>query len=302
MEINSLSLENNETIVLRIENQIKNNHFNSKEQLSKYLVDLKNNELYQTELSSEKIEELLNLYDSLNKQDEMPLDMKQYADVSLENQDLIVSKETDRVLKTLDNPSNLDHEFKQTQNEITANSMDGLTNANTTFEHIADHKKEEISLISIEEAIKRNNIDMEILNKIKFFITSININLSVFRVDIESGIFYNIETDEVYEVRKNNITNQYEIYKGLELVYGENTTQTSKDDNQNLENDSSQLEHETDSEQMTYETRQYQPKVRKLTKPISSSYNNAAFTKIGLLIINIITFSLLILMIILLNK
>ena len=298
MELNSSSLANNETIVLRIENQIKNNHFNSKEQLSKYLVDLKNNELYQTELSNEKIEELLNLYDSLNKQDEMPLDMKQYADVSLENQDLIVSKETDRVLKTLDSTSNLAHEFKQTQNEITANSMDGLTNANTTFEHIADHKKEEISLISIEEAIKNDNIDIEILNKIKFFITSININLSVFRVDIESGIFYNIETDEVYEVRKNNITNQYEIYKGQELVYSE----SFHNDNKYLENNSRQLEHNSDQEQMIYETRQYQPKVRKLTKPISSSYNNAAFTKIGLLIINIITFSLLILMIIILNK
>lgn len=282
MELNGSSLTNSEIIILRIENQIRNNHFNSKEQLSKYLVDLKNNGLYQTELSNEKIEELLKLYDSLNKQDDIPLDMKQYAGISLENQDLIVSKGTDQVLKTLEDSSTLAHEFKQTQNEITANSSDGLANANTVFEHMANHEKEEISLISLDEAIKRNNIDMEILNKIKFFITSININLSVFRVDIESGIFYNIETDEAYEVRKNNITNQYEIYKGQELVYSE----LFHDDNKKLENNS----------------RQYQPKVRKLIKPKSSSYNNAAFTQIGFLIINIITFSLLILMIILLKK
>lgn len=282
MELNSSSLTNSETIILRIENQIRNNHFNSKEQLSKYLVDLKNSGLYQTELSNEKIEELLNLYDSLNKKSDIPLNMKQYTGISLDNQDLIISKETDQVLKTLENSSTLDHEFKQTQNEITANSSNGLANANTVFKHMANHEKEEISLLSLEEAIKRNNIDMELLNKIKFFITSININPSVFRVDIESGIFYNIETDEVYEVRKNSISNQYEIYKGQELVYGK----LSQDDNKNLENNS----------------RQYQPKVRKLIKPKSSSYNSAAFTKIGFLIINIITFTILILMIILLNK
>lgn len=282
MELNSSSLTNSETIILRIENQIRNNHFNSKEQLSKYLVDLKNSGLYQTELSNEKIEELLNLYDSLNKKSDILLNMKQYTGISLDNQDLIISKETDQVLKTLENSSTLDHEFKQTQNEITANSSNGLANANTVFKHMANHEKEEISLLSLEEAIKRNNIDMELLNKIKFFITSININPSVFRVDIESGIFYNIETDEVYEVRKNSISNQYEIYKGQELVYGK----LSQDDNKNLENNS----------------RQYQPKVRKLIKPKSSSYNSAAFTKIGFLIINIITFTILILMIILLNK
>lgn len=282
MEQNSSSLTNSETIILRIENQIRNNHFNSKEQLSKYLVDLKNSGLYQTELSNEKIEELLNLYDSLNKKSDIPLNMKQYTGISLDDQDLIISKKTDQVLKTLENSSTLDHEFKQTQNEITANSSNGLANANTVFKHMANHEKEEISLLSLEEAINRNNIDMEILNKIKFFITSIHINPSVFRVDIESGIFYNIETDEVYEVRKNSISNQYEIYKGQELVY----EKLSQDDNKNLENNS----------------RQYQPKVRKLIKPKSSSYNSAAFTKIGFLIINIITFTLLILMIILLNK
>ena len=123
---------------------------------------------------------------------------------------------------------------------------------------------------------------METLNKIKFFVTHINMNLNEFKVDIESGIFYNIEKNEVYEVMKNSISNQYEIYKGQELVYGK----LSQDDNKNLEKDS----------------RQYQPKVRKLIKPKSSIYNNAAFTKIGFLIINIITFTLLILMIIFLNK
>lgn len=282
MELNSSSLTNSETIILRIENQIRNNYFNNKEQLIKYLVDLKNNELYQTELSNELIEELLNLYDSLNKKSDIPLDIKQYTGINLDNQDLIISKETTQVLKTLENSSTLDHEFKQTQNEITANSSSGLANANTVFKHMSNHEKEEISLISLDDAITRNNINMEILNKIKFFVTHINMNLNVFKVDIESGIFYNIETNEVYEVRKNSITNQYEIYKGQELVYGK----LYQDDNKNLEKDS----------------RQYQPKVRKLIKPKSSTYNNAAFTKMGFLIINIITFTLLILMIIFLNK
>lgn len=302
MEEKKELLTNSEILILRVENQIRNNQFNSKEELSKYLVNLKNSGLYQPELSKEKIEELLNLYDSLNKKDDIPLDMKQYSGISLENQDLIVSKETDKVLKNLEGNSTLVNEFRQTQNEITANSSDGLANATTVFEHMANHEKEEISLISLEEAINNDNIDIEILNKIKFFITNRYINPNVFRVDIETGVFYDTEKDEAYEVRKNTINNQYEIYKCKELVFGENTTQTSKDDNQNLENDSSQLEHDTDSEQIAYETRQYQPKVRKLIKPQSIPYDNAAFTKIGFLIINIITFTLLITMIILLNK
>lgn len=288
---NGRNIPTNEEIKIRsLEAQIRNGEFPDKEKLVIYIANLRNRGLLQ--ISNEQTEELLNLYDSLHKVEDVPLDMQNYVSIGLENQDLIVAKETDRVLQTLNGPSSFANEFQQTQNEITANTQDGLANADTVFNHIANNQKVEISLIPVTEAISRDDIDVEVLNKIKFFITNAYVNPYVFRVDITKGVFYNIETSEVYEVRKNENTNQYEIYRGSEMVYGQST----------MPSEEPGLEHDTDEEQMSYEDRRNKPKVRARIKEEPRHLGNAAFTKVGLLIINIITFALLTAMIVLLNK
>lgn len=273
-----------------LESQIKNNQFNSKDQLVEYLVNLRNKGLSQ--LDNQQMQELLNLFDSLHKKEDTPLDMQNYSSVGLENQDLITSKENDRVLKTLQGTSAFSDEFRQTQNEIIANNQDGMVNADTVFEHMATHEKEEMSLISLTEAISRDDIQIEVLNKIKFFITNSYVNPYSFKVDLASGIFYNVETDEVYEVRKNVDTNQYEIYRGSEKVYGNNTAENEQE-----------VTNDMDPEKMAYESTLNKPMVRVRKPEDHRRYTgNAAFTKVGLLVINIITFALLITMIVLLNK
>lgn len=280
----------NEEIKIRsLETQIKNGQFTSKEQLAHYLTNLRNRGLLQ--INNEQLAELLNLYDSLHKTEEVPLDMQNYASIALEDQDLIVAKATDRVLQTLEGTEAFNTEFQQTQNEITANTQDGLANADTVFNHMANNQKVEMTLVPVTEAISREDIEIEILNKIKFFITSAYVNPYSFRVDISSGVFYNLDTSEVYEVRKNTDTNQYEIYRGGELVYGEALTQEEEPEKTQ----------EHDAEKV-YEDRRYKPKVRARIKEPSRYMGNAAFTKIGLLVINIITFALLTAMIVLLNK
>lgn len=296
MEVNQTRSVNDEIIIRSLEYQIRNNQFSSKEALMNHLIDLKNKGVSQETLTNEKIQEFLNLYDSLNKKEEMPLDMQKHSSVGLENQDLIVSKETDQVLKTLEGTSSFADEFRQIQNEITASSPDGLANANAVFEHMANHQKEEITLISVIDAISRDDIDSEMLNKIRFFITNKYVNPYSFQVNIENGIFYNIETDEVYEVRINQNTNQYEIHRGNELVYGSNAKQSLE------EADEPQLESDKDQEEMAYESRLHKPKVRARILEKPRYYDNAAFTNVSFLVINIITFALLITMILLLNK
>lgn len=293
MEQTQSSIQKNDIIIKSIEQKIKNNHFDNKETLIEYIVQLRNSGT--VELNNQKIQELLNLFDSLKKQDSIPLDMRKYRSVALENQDLIVSQKDNRVLKTLEGTSEFTNEFLQTQNEIVANTQDGMTNADTVFKHMADYKKEEMALLSLKEAISQRNIDKEMLNKIKFFVTNIKQDLNPFRVDIEKGVFYNIETAEVYEVRKNEETNQYQIYLGNKKVYG--TNEEKKEESRNPE-----LESEQNEETLSSENSLFKPKVRTRRKEDNPYVKSAAFTKIGFLIINILTFAILTTMIILLNK
>jgi len=287
----------NSQIILRsLEYQIKNNEFSSKENLMNHLIYLRNTGVSPEILTNDKIQEFLNLYDSLTQKEELPLDMQQHSGIELGNQNLIVSKKTDQVLKTLEGTSSFVEEFKQVGNEITAASTDGLVNADTVFEHMAEHQKEEVKLIPVIEAISRNDIGREMLSKIRFFITNKYVNPYSFQVNIENGIFYNIETGEVFEVRLNHDTNQYEIHKGNEVVYGSNKHETSN------ELQEPQLESDKLEEEMAYESRLNKPKVRVRKPEEQRYYNNAAFTKISFLVINIITFTLLIAMIVLLNK
>lgn len=289
---------NSEIIIKSLENQIKNNRFDSKEALIDHLVQLRKNA--PSELDGQKIQELLALFDSLKEQNSTPLDMRDYRSVGLESQNLIISKKDNRVLKTLEGTSEFTNEFLQAQNEIVANEPDGMTNADTIFNHMADYQKEEIVLLPLNEAISHNNIDKEMLNKIKFFITNIKKDLNPFRIDTEKGIFYNIETAEVYEVRKNEETNQYQIYQGNKKNYGSN--EAKLEEAPDTEEKEPELESEKDEEALAQGNGLFKPKKRVRTLENSPHERNAAFTKIGFLIINIITFAILTTMIILLNK
>ena len=283
-----------QTIIESLQQQVKNNYFRNKEELANYLVKLRNNG---TNINNDQTKELLNLFDSLNTKNILPLNMREYSNVGLENQNLIVSKNDDRILKTLEGGSEYTNDFLRVQNETIANTLDGQTNANEVFEHMAKHQKEQISLISLTEAIIRKNIDREILLKIRFFITNSKINPYSFQVDIETGIFFNVETKEVYEVRQNETTNQYEIFKGSEQVYGTNEEQLQN------ENEEPELESDLSQEQIEYDPRLNKPKVRVRKLEERRPYmNNAAFTKIGFLIMTVFSYAILAVMMLLLNK
>ena len=261
--------QNNYNVYLDLENKIKNNDFKSKEDLNRYIVNLKQRGFISSN-DNHKIEELLNLSDKLNMKTDHQLNMNGYKNVSIDNQELIVSTNDDRILKTNTNHGEMEKEFKQVQNEIIASNQE-LVNANDVFEKIADTKKEEVKLLSMSEVFNKDNIDLEILQKIRYFITNKYINPYDYKVDIESGIFYNISTDEVLEVRKDSETNEYKIFRGTEIVY---------------ENESQVLEKEEEGQ--SYEKTNI--KVRKLVKENNRIFNNAAFSKISFLILNIIIF------------
>ena len=278
-------------VIKNIEIQIRNNQFGSKEDLVKYINQLKNNKSLTT-LTEENIKNLLELYDSLHHTESIPLDMANYKNAKLEDKNLIISQKTQQILETHEDTEDFVTEFKQTQNEIIANNQDNRVDADDVFNKMVNQQKKELSLISLFEAITRDDIQIEILNKLRFFITNKYINPYVFKINLETGIFYNIETNEVFEVRKNEDTNQYEIFKGSEKIYGYAT---------DLEETPS-LEHDLQEEKQTYEEQlnKANVKVRRLQKPPFT--NNAAFTKVGFLIINILTFAILTTTIILLNK
>ena len=124
--------QNNYNIYLDLENQIKNNNFKSKEDLNRYLVNLKQRGFISSN-DNQKVENLLKLYDELNSHTNNPLNMEGYKNVSLENQELIVSTNNDRILKTDSNHGEIEKEFMQTQNEMTANRQE-LVNTNDVFE------------------------------------------------------------------------------------------------------------------------------------------------------------------------
>lgn len=152
--------------------------------------------------------------------------------------------------------------------------------------NITNQKKEDnrnlgTSLSLLSDVLSLTDIDIEMLNKIRFFVTNSKMNPYLFQVDVKKSIFYNMETNETFEVIKKQDTNNYEIIKHNNVY--ENTIGTT----QNMY-----------SEQLRTTT----PKI--MTRKIEKKpyINNAAFTKISFLIINIINFVLLTTMLLLLKK
>lgn len=154
------------------------------------------------------------------------------------------------------------------------------------------NRKEELTLLSINEVLQRDDIDSEVLRKIRFFINNEYINPYSYKVDINTGLFYNQETKEMFEVRKNPQTGNYEIYKGSEVEYSK-ARETEEHSNESLEGNND-FEENKDKQQMLYK-----PKVRRLKKP--TNLNNAAFVKSSFIVIGICIFSI-ILAIILINR
>lgn len=295
-------MENNnyQNILLGLEQQIRNNNFKSKEELNNYIIYLKNNLIPSNILSNEKVLELLNLYDSMHQNDIPELDMRNYKGSSLNDQNFIISTQNDTVLKTNSTNEVLNKEFKQVQNEITSSqTQDELANSDIVFAEMKENRKEELTLLSINEVLQRDDIDSEVLRKIKFFIKNEYINPYSYKVNINTGIFYNQETKEMFEVRKNPQTGNYEIYKGSEVEYSkENETdehpKESLEGNNGFEDEEQEKNKDTDEQQMLYK-----PKVRRLIKP--TNLNNAAFVKSSFIVIGICVFSV-ILALILINK
>lgn len=269
---------NYQTTVEELEKQIRNNHFKSKEELFERLVELRENGMIDV-IDNKKMRELLDLYDMIHQKTTSPIDTQNFSSMSIENNNLIISKETDRVLLTQKDQSSFEEEFKQAQNELSIQSQSGIANASLAFEQMANQKVEMV-LLTINEAILRDDISLEILNKIRFMITSGYVNPNQIRIDMSKGVFYDIETSSIYEIKYNSETQEYEIYKNNELDYTE-----------------SGLREEQEKEQ-----ERNKPKVRVLKKENPPYLNNAAFTKISFLVLNIISIALLVTMAILLNK
>lgn len=282
-----------EEIFNDIERRIKNNTFKSKEELTKYIFNLKERGFLNQDELEQKMPELLGKYDELNQTSDMPLNMENYKGVGLENQNLIVGTLQERILKTLESKDDLNKEFKQVQNEIVANNQDALTNADVIFNHMADNQKEELSLISLSEAITKDNLDIELLQKLRFFVSNKYINPYSYKIDIESGIFYNTETSEVLEVRKDESTNKYQIYKGSEIVYGDELEESNE----------MELNNDIPEEERSYEDEsKNKPKIRVLRLPSMNDYNNAAFSKMNFLLLVISMFTASVIFINILNK
>lgn len=294
-------MENNnyQTLLSVLYQQIRNNNFKSKEELNNYIIYLKNNLIPSDVLSNEKVLELLNLYDSIHQNDNPKLDMRNYKASSLSNQNFIISTKTDTVLKTNSSNEDLNKEFQKIQNEITSSqTQNELANSDIVFAEMEKNRKEELTLLSINEVLQRDDIDSEVLRKIRFFINNEYINPYSYKVDINTGLFYNQETKEMFEVRKNPQTGNYEIYKGSEVEYSK-ARETEEHSNESLEGNNDFVEDQEINKDIDEKQMLYKPKVRRLIKP--TNLNNAAFVKSSFIVIGICIFSV-ILAIILINR
>lgn len=285
-------------LMIDIESQIRNKEFKSKDELTLYLKNAINNgRINQTEIIK-----YLDLYDSIYINDQ-PLNMENYKGSTLDEQNFIISTETDQILKTNESAKEINKEFKELQNEMIADNKGDITTADDVFEKMVETKKEELNLIPLIEIFEMQNIEIEKLQKIKYFLNNQYINPYDYKIDLNSNIFYNVVTKEMFEVRKNEQTNEYEIYKGSEIVYKENEVEEEQEQEieyKSAEEYEQELEYQNEEEKQLYESRKNVKK--RVLVPPRRNPNNYAFSKMSFIIINIITFITLITMMIFLNK
>lgn len=296
-----------ESVIKEIENRIKSNSFNSKEELVNYLNSLRQNNQIDINLLNERYMSLLKLYDDTMTASDS-LNISNYKDASLEDKNFIVSSNDGRVLESNSNTP-LKEEFESVQNEMAVNGENGIANADQVFNYMEKYKKTEASLMPLSN-LNINIIDADMLEKIKFFISNNRNNIFDYKVDISRGIFINVNTNDIYEVRKNPETGQFEIFKGGSAMY---LSTPEMDPNGNDVERVNEIPEMTDEELETYINNNHlsqaqidalyerqsrvrqakQTKVKKLVRVRNNALDNAAFAKLSLLSIIIVISSVL---------
>lgn len=296
-----------ESVIKEIENRIKSNSFNSKEELVNYLNSLRQNNQIDINLLNERYMSLLKLYDDTMTASDS-LNISNYKDASLEDKNFIVSSNDGRVLESNSNTP-LKEEFESVQNEMAVNGENGIANADQVFNYMEKYKKTEASLMPLSN-LNINIIDADMLEKIKFFISNNRNNIFDYKVDISRGLFINVNTNDIYEVRKNPETGQFEIFKGGSAMY---LSIPEMDPNGNDVERVNEIPEMTDEELETYINNNHlsqaqidalyerqsrvrqakQTKVKKLVRVRNNALDNAAFAKLSLLSIIIVISSVL---------
>lgn len=296
-----------ESVIKEIENRIKSNSFKSKEELVNYLNSLRQNNQIDINLLNERYMSLLKLYDDTMTASDS-LNISNYKDASLEDKNFIVSSNDGRVLESNSNTP-LKEEFESVQNEMAVSGENGIANADQVFNYMEKYKKTEASLMPLSN-LNINIIDADMLEKIKFFISNNRNNIFDYKVDISRGLFINVNTNDIYEVRKNPETGQFEIFKGGSAMY---LSTPEMDPNGNDVEIVNEIPEMTDEELETYINnnrlsqaqiealyerqkqvrQQKQTKVKKLVRVRDNSLDNAAFAKLSLLSIIIVISSVL---------
>lgn len=296
-----------ESVIKEIENRIKSNSFNSKEELVNYLNSLRQNNQIDINLLNERYMSLLKLYDDTMTASDS-LNISNYKDASLEDKNFIVSSNDGRVLESNSNTP-LKEEFESVQNEMAVNGENGIANADQVFNYMEKYKKTEASLMPLSN-LNINIIDADMLEKIKFFISNNRNNIFDYKVDISRGLFINVNTNDIYEVRKNPETGQFEIFKGGSAMY---LSTPEMDPNGNDVEIVNEIPEMTDEELETYINNNHlsqaqidalyerqsrvrkakQTKVKKLVRVRNNALDNAAFAKLSLLSIIIVISSVL---------
>ena len=296
-----------ESVIKEIENRIKSNSFNSKEELVNYLNSLRQNNQIDINLLNERYMSLLKLYDDTMTASDS-LNISNYKDASLEDKNFIVSSNDGRVLESNSNTP-LKEEFESVQNEMAVNGENGISNADQVFNYMEKYKKTEASLMPLSN-LNINIIDADMLEKIKFFISNNRNNIFDYKVDISRGLFINVNTNDIYEVRKDPETGQFEIFKGGSAMY---LSTPEMDPNGNDVERVNEIPEMTDEELETYINNNHlsqaqidalyerqsrvrqakQTKVKKLVRVRNNALDNAAFAKLSLLSIIIVISSVL---------
>ena len=296
-----------ESVIKEIENRIKSNSFNSKEELVNYLNSLRQNNQIDINLLNERYMSLLKLYDDTMTASDS-LNISNYKNASLEDKNFIVSSNDGRVLESNSNTP-LKEEFESVQNEMAVNGENGIANADQVFNYMEKYKKTEASLMPLSN-LNINIIDADMLEKIKFFISNNRNNIFDYKVDISRGLFINVNTNDIYEVRKNPETGQFEIFKGGSAMY---LSTPEMDPNGNDVERVNEIPEMTDEELETYINNNHlsqaqidalyerqsrvrqtkQTKVKKLVRVRNNALDNAAFAKLSLLSIIIVISSVL---------
>lgn len=296
-----------EQVIKEIENRIRSNSFNSKEELVNYLNSLRQNNQIDINLLNNSYMSLLKLYDDTRNVSDS-LNISNYKGVALGDRDFIVSSNNGRVLESNSNTP-LKEEFESVQNEMAVNGENGIANADQVFNYMEKYKKTEASLMPLSN-LNINIIDADMLEKIKFFISNNRNNIFDYKVDISRGLFINVNTNDIYEVRKNPETGQFEIFKGGSAMY---LSTPEMDPNGNDVERVNEIPEMTDEELETYINNNHlsqaqidalyerqsrvrqakQTKVKKLVRVRNNALDNAAFAKLSLLSIIIVISSVL---------